>query len=201
MSGWCLMTNEEKHKIIFDYKNWILGFINDVKEYSYLIDILFNTEFIFVDELAPMDINRIQDARDMVKRYLAEAEFPSESNISEASLNKEKVLLKRRPSVLEVLIALCLRAENYIGSDVYNPSDWFWLCLENLDIRVPDKDIFKPGMEDFIRQKLDNFMFRRYDSNGDGSMFPCDIYAEKNIDCRISELWDQFFWYISNTYF
>ena len=96
------MTNEEKHKIIFDYKNWILGFINDVKEYSYLIDILFNTEFIFVDGLAPMDVNRIQDARDMVKRYLAEAEFPSENSISEASLNKEKVLLKRRPSVLEV---------------------------------------------------------------------------------------------------
>lgn len=188
-----------EHVTIFKYYQWLLDKIPDARRYSYLLWKLFKKEFTFDEELAPRDVNRIHDVRDFIKTYLNESAVPDEDYSVEDY--RGRILLKRRPSVLEAILVMCIKGENFVGSDVYNAGEWFWLCMENLRIRVPDIHIFEPGVEQDIDDKIDIFLRRDYDFDGTGSMFPSDVYCRKNTSCRTLELWYQFQWYLSDVYF
>lgn len=186
--------------IIFPYYFWVIDHLNDANQYSYLLEMLFKLEYTTCENV-PLDLDRIEDAREFIEIYLRESEYPTEHTLPIESGVKCKILMNRIPSVLEVLIAMSVKICNFIGDDIHTPEEWFWLFLENLGIRIPDTEFFMPGVEDCIRLKIDRFLKRAYDENGDGSMFPSDIFHRKKINCRTFPLWDQCFLYISDLYF
>jgi hypothetical protein len=87
-----------------------------------------------------------------------------------------------------MLIAFSKRAE--FMTDI-PANDWFWEMLENLDLKR-----FNDGAR--IKQKeiddiLEVFIWRTYDVNGTGGLFPVDAPRE---DQRHVEIWYQFCGYL-----
>ena len=130
----------------------------------------------------PNDDNRVEDGRDL--RY----EF---GDIHGEELPNEWLGLGC--SMLEMLIGLARRLEfeDEDGGDAY---DWFWLLLRNayLDDAVSDRRYSKTT-ERRVNEVLDRVIFRQYNRNGDGGLFPLH-YPER--DQRKVELWYQLSAYI-----
>ena len=98
--------------------------------------------------------------------------------------------------MLEMLVALSLRCENDImgtqGED--NTRQWFWDMLDNMGLDYYDNSRWNPTA---VQRILNNVIFRRYDWNGNGGMFPL-----KNPpgDQRRVEIWYQMGSWLSENY-
>lgn len=86
-------------------------------------------------------------------------------------------------SFLEMLIALSRRLE---FETVAPARDWFWAMLANLDLRQLTDAVDIPP--ESINEKIDAVIWRTYDENGNGGLFPL-LNPEK--DQRQVELWYQ----------
>lgn len=160
------------------YFNWLCAQVMDEEhlEYIPLLEVLFNTEFIWVIQA---DQHRAADGFELRQTYLKElggeySNLPSNGPTS----------------VLEVLISFSQRAE--FQTD-HPASSWFWIFVSNLSL-----DQFKRLVETdrkVVDEILYNFIWRIYEPDGTGGLFP--MHKTKK-DQRDIELWYQFCEYLED---
>jgi hypothetical protein len=130
---------------------------------------LYTKEFVW---LVPNDDNRVEDGRDL------RSEFMDQTDVDYVH---EWMLLGC--SVLEMMVGLSRRLAFEAEG---RPRDWFWIMVTNLDLgNVSD------ASEDHTREidlKLDKLIWRTYEPNGQGGLFPL-THPEK--DQRDVEIWYQ----------
>ena len=151
---------------------------NPSKGYKELLHILFTKEFVW---LVPNDDNRVEDGKDL--RY----EFFEHEGIDP---DHRDILWLRLPcSMLELLVALARRLEFEDEGDV---KTWFWEMMENIGL---SKDLNDRAVidRDFVEEILDRVIWRHYEYNGGGGLFPL-VYPEE--DQRQVEIWYQLNAYI-----
>lgn len=91
-------------------------------------------------------------------------------------------------SVLEMLIAFAYRAE--FMTDL-RANEWFWRFLENLGLsEMNDAADIDPAD---VEEILDKFIWRTYEHNGEGGLFPL---TRAHTDQRDVEIWYQFAEYL-----
>ena len=122
------------------YFRWLTDQIDDgsgrVKKYRHLLSDLFDISYKWVIEL---DSNRAVDGMNLREKYRAGYERDMGC------------------SVLEMLIAMCVRFEYSVAAEPgeEDPSRWFWLILKQLDL-----DIFTDRNydSDAVNSILDEFL-------------------------------------------
>lgn len=168
-----------------DYYNWLCHFIRFDYDHELLFQALHEKEFTY---LLVMDSNRAEDGMGLRHR------FCNENGISIEYLVMSQMY--RKPcSVLEMMVALCLRCEESImHNELYGDRTSFWFenMLDSLGLYFMTDNVFEPEVVDDI---LDRFLYRQYQSNGQGSLFTIE---NADIDCRSLEIWTQMNWYLSS---
>lgn len=146
--------------------------------YWALFRALHSYEFVWVVQ---GDANRAADAHDL------RIEFRYAMGLTEDEFTSYHI--DTGVSVLEVLIALARRAEFQTGESII-----FWMhrFLENLDLWDCTYDPSGCN-DDYVDSVLYSFVWRTYDYNGNGGLFPL---VRAPGDQRKVELWYQFFEYI-----
>ena len=168
-----------------EYFNWLCELVDNDEPgptYFKLLDVLFNTEFSEKTAvLIPNDDNRIEDGL-----YLRE-EFTDEFDIS------NQVILTGPCSLLEMMIGLAKRIEDSFG--MRSACEWFWEMMDNLYwMGFTDSDSW--SNED-LYVTIEELLKRKYDRNGDGSLFPMK-HAKR--DMRKTEIWYQMSNYLIERY-
>ncbi len=150
-----------------EYFNWL--FAKVVLPYSQnyygLLQILYRTEFVWI---VSGDRNRKEDGLELREYFL-----------TEAFMKKDLEWFNEPCSLLEVFVAFAKKAE--FQTDI-PARDWFSTFLENLGldryIRVSKEDI--PNIEEVLY----SFVWRTYNSTGDGGLFPLDNPEERSKESR-----------------
>lgn len=146
---------------------------NPARSYWKLFRQLYSKEFIW---LVPNDDNRVEDGRNLRIEFLAEQgsdQAPSE-------------WLELGCSVLEMLIALARRIEFQTDTEAV---EWFWTFLQNLSLSHFNDNFYNQYSESEIDDILDSLIFRLYERDGRGGLFP--ISDPSCVDQRKIEIWDQ----------
>lgn len=135
------------------------------------------------------DKNRAKDGEDLRYRFaLTRAEYPDE-------IDKILDILNRPCSVLEMMVALAIRAEEAIMDDPNigdRTSQWFWTMLSNLGLASMSDRYFD---REYVINTVERFMDREYAPDGKGGLFrvrDCDR------DLRNVEIWYQLCWYLDS---
>lgn len=159
------------------YFNWLCAKVVDARDPNYrdLMRILHTTEFAWI---VHGDHNRAQEGMELRENFLREAFLR----------NDDPGWYEAPCSVLEMLIAFADRASFQTDTPL---REWFWHFLRNLRFdeyrRVSGSDRREIG------EILETFIFRIYDPNGEGGMFP--LRSTDN-DQRKVEIWYQFCEYL-----
>lgn len=159
------------------YFDWLCAkVITNDHSYDGLLSVLYKTEFIFV---VSGDDNRAADGLELRSDFLAETNVLIDNLWFEAP-----------PSVLEVLIRFAQVANFETDIPV---AEWFWKFIENLGLnehrRISDAQV--PEIQEILRR----FLWRTYDHNGNGGLFPMH---EAPRDQRRVEIWYQFCDYVQD---
>lgn len=165
------------------YFDWLYDQVCSVRwksparSYRNLFHILYTHEFIW---LIPNDDNRVADGKDLRLRFLEDEGITAD--------RRDSHWMALGCSYLELLVAISDRLAFETGRD---QSSWFWELLENLGLhQLNDRvDISLDDVED----TLNRVMWRTYDYNGEGGLFPLEFPEE---DQRKVELWYQLNAYI-----
>lgn len=164
------------------YFDWLCSFVYDNRYYndlSYRRLLEYLHLRVFYD-INPRDANRAEDG--IALRY----RFAREKGISEPVIASELDISSC--SILEMMIALCIRIEDNMMDDptVGNRTgQWFWEMISSLGLN---------GMTDrnfdinYTNRVLSDFLERRYEPNGRGGLFT--IQNPKQ-DQRMVEIWYQ----------
>ena len=165
------------------YFNWMLDviqydvYVNSEESFVKLLNFLNNVTFNYI---VPMDGNRYDDGINL--RY----RFSYEENIPDYIIANK---LDLKPcSVLEMMVALSLRAEEHIMDDPdigYRAGEWFWDMIASLGLNDMDDTNFD---NDYVRNVVNDFLYRRYEPNGKGGLFTLKYPDE---DLRNMEIWYQ----------
>ena len=157
------------------YFNWLCakvmkpGARTPSQTYWKLLRELQNTEFVWVEA---MDENRAEDGLDLRREFESTTSYSQDPSWAHLGC-----------SILEMLIAFSRRAAFVTER---RSRDWFWDFLKNLGIDHLSDAIFSSHRIDDI---LDRFMWRTYEYNGQGGLFP--LHDPPN-DQRKVEIWYQF---------
>lgn len=160
------------------YFKWLCAKVLDVNIQIYwdLMLILHRTEFVWIVD---KDRNRAADGCELRDDFLREAFIRDNREWHNAPC-----------SVLEMLIAFSKRVSFQTGQPA---RDWFWIFMTNLQLdeyrQVSQSDV--PVIEDILY----DFVWRQYDSNGYGGLFP--MRWPKH-DQREVEIWYQFSEYLDD---
>lgn len=171
--------------VLDKYYDYLLGIINfnlpKYRRYGRLVEELFDTEFYYVH---PMDENRMNDGLYLRKEFLFDI-----------GMDVHEDLWIDPCSVLEVLVAFSKRIEIEItgepGED--DLGRWFWVMVKNLGILYPNNE-FDHGIVQF---KLENWMSRKFEKSGNGSIFPLKNWRA---DQRDVEMWYQMQAYLNENW-
>lgn len=159
------------------------GFV-DVFSYSKLIDLLFRIDYIW---LIHNDDNRIYDGKELRNTYYEDGGC-DEDEYMELSLIP--------CSVLEVLISLAIRMDNFVRDpECDHVNRWFWEMVFNLDLRDCTDENFD---ENRVKNAIFVWLNREYDECGHGGIFPRNVTL---LNQRDVELADQMAGYINEWYF
>lgn len=164
------------------YFNWLCAKVmyleNSTPSLSYwrLLRLLHRTEYAW---LISGDDNRAEDGLELREEFLLESRFEDEPE------------WRMQPcSLLEMLIAFSRRAA--FSTDT-NAVDWFWEFIENLGLKeCNDASRFS---EDEIGEILYRLIWREYDLNGRGGLFPIQ---NPRRDQKNVEIWYQFCEYLAD---
>lgn len=158
------------------YFNWLylkvasVGVITPSLSYYTLLRELHSTEFIW---LISGDDNRAEDGIELRKEFLINTSYEYDAS-----------WLSLPCSVLEMLIAFSRRAE--FDTD-FSEREWFWMFLDNLELsELNDTVLGIPGIVDSV---LSTFIWRTYDSNGHGGLFPTESFANDQRKVEIFYQW------------
>lgn len=157
-----------------DYYYWLTDILHDdylSSSYQKLLCAMLETEFTWS---VPYDSNRAADGIFLRKQYIKET--------------GDDIDLNKPCSVLEMLIALCVRCEDELmhDSDLGDRTNvWFWAIIENLGLDVLDDYEFDC---DVFNEIMCRFLDRKYDKNGHGGAF---YVLDSCVDFRKKDLWWQ----------
>lgn len=160
------------------YFEWLYGMIgavrnrNPARSYWRFARQLYTKEFVW---LVPNDDNRVEDGKELRQEFL------TMKGIREVDPN----WLNLGCSMLEMLIALARRASSMPDKP---PGEWFWKLMRNADLAGYTDKIYSAKIEKLIDAKLDKIIYRTYEPNGEGGLFPL---KESPNDQRKVELWYQ----------
>jgi len=148
---------------------------NPARTYWSLLRLLYTKEFVWI---IPNDDNRVEDGRDL------RDEFCAVHNIDDA----DQEWMDMGCSMLEMMIALSRRLAFEAEGE---PRDWFWQIITNLELRHYNDKVRIPLDE--LDERLNMIIFRTYDPDGQGGLFPLK-WPER--DQRDIEIWYQLAGYI-----
>jgi len=160
------------------YLEWLYSQVAPVKvsartrTYWKLFHQMYKTIFV---ALAPHDENRIADGRDLRYEFLAERE----------DLQGDLDWMRSPCSMLELFIILARQ----LSFEMDDPVDvWFWHLMETLDLVQFNDRKYNSHAEEEIERTLDRVIWRNYEPNGQGGLFPL---RNPTRDQRKVELWYQ----------
>lgn len=140
------------------------------KSYVKLLQQLFFKEFVWI---IGNDDNRAEDGR------ILRDEFMRDCSVT----NVDEIWLSLGCSMLELLIGLSRRLSY---ETEWEPLDWFWVLIKNLHFdRYTDNRVLP---KETIDEVLDDLIWRTYEPDGTGGLFPLKHASE---DQRDVELWYQ----------
>lgn len=157
------------------YLTWLYGQIGDPdaprsnRTYWKLSRAMFTKEFVW---FIPNDDNRVEDGRFLREEFIEDLDLD----------DVDPDWMHLGCSMLEMLVSLSRRL-SFIGEG--EPRDWFWHLIDNLDLRYSDRG---PFPKDKVEEVLDNVIWRTYQPDGRGGLFPLQ-HPRK--DQRDIELWYQ----------
>lgn len=160
------------------YFDWLCAKVTDRSTHNHigLLMVLHRTEFITI---IPADQHRAEEGMELRFDFLRETQFESDSTWESQPC-----------SVLEMFIAFAKRAAFQTDIKV---KTWFWEFLTNLRLN----EFRRVSISDnrIIKDILDTFLWREYNPNGDGGMFPM---SRSENDQRKIEIWYQFCEYVDD---
>lgn len=169
------------------YFSWLCQFVYDdiptEPSYTRLLMLLGDIPFTYI---LPRDENRYSDGIGLRYRYCREHGIINEDEA-------EEFANRSRCSVLEMLIALCLRCEESIMFDEKygdRTGQWFWNMIVNLGLGKMTEDHFN---EQEAREIISRFLNREYGPNGEGGI----VRVYDHGDLRNVEIWYQAMWYLN----
>lgn len=148
---------------------WLKVIIQPSTNYEeMLLYVLYNTIFI---SLVEKDINRVEDGLEFRNNFYNTRFEPS---LTPAS-------------VLEVIMGVAYRLSILLHNEThYDETErWFWVLIDNLDLQESPENT-----EDLILSKVNRFIYREYNKNGKGGLFPLK-YNIRNIDQSAADIWTQ----------
>lgn len=160
------------------YFEWLYSQVGNVKirtksrTYWSLLRQLYIHEYVWI---IPNDDNRVEDGRDLRIEFLESMGY---QDVDESWMGLGC-------SFLEMLIAVSRRLEFEDGRSL---RDWFWQLLENLELDYLTDALFSEEDTELVNAVMDTVIFRIYQPDGRGGLFPLR-YAEE--DQRDVELWYQ----------
>lgn len=167
------------------YFDWLCSVIKHKNRHNYkkLLTYLFERSFNYI---LPMDGNRAEDGIDM--RYSGFGYFSGTEQYEIA-----RYLDRRDCSVLEMMVALAVRAENIVGDSELGDRKylWFWSMIDSLGLTGMDDDHYDEAKVIFT---IDCFINRDYKPNGKGGLFTVN---DPPHDMRGVEIWNQMCWFLS----
>lgn len=179
-----------------EYFEWLYGQVgysdqrNPSRSYRLLVEQFHNTEFV---QFVPNDDNRLADGLDLRNSFV--------DHIGGVSDDDLRRLWDSPCSFLEMLIALAIRIAYQVELvDEFDGGvgEWFWTMVRNLDLDGYNDEAYMsshPGS--YIETVLTTVIHRRYESNGNGGLFPLRNPLD---DQRDVELWYQMsIWLMENT--
>lgn len=168
------------------YFDWLYSQVSSVRltdpnlTYRNLLHFLHTKEFVW---LVPNDDNRAEDGRELRYEYLSAEGV----RINE----RDPYWIDFACSMFELLVGLSRRLS--FDTDI-SPRVWFWELITNLELDIYNDSVpFTCDVVDDIDAVLDRVIWRTYEYNGGGGLFPL-IRPEK--DQRKVELWYQLSFYI-----
>lgn len=158
--------------------------------YIHLFQYMYDTPFTYTIE---NDQARFNDAMDFRNRFIAKYKYTGEDALNVGNPTGYVGV----PSVLEVLIALCVRIENSImkNDDLGDRTpEFFWNIMSNLGIAHLNDSLFDSSVVEAAMERLVN---RTYEPDGVNGPF---YLREPREDLRRVDLWYQCMWYLSENY-
>ena len=165
------------------YFNWMydMVFTKRAPLYIRLLRYLNSQEFTYNIRL---DGNRADDG--LYLRY----RFKQENHLRAVDVDR---YLTGKCSVLEMMVALCLRIEEDIMDDPVKGNrihKWFHVMLKSLGLLDMDDAYFDERYTDKV---ITRFLNREYEPNGAGGLFRI---KDCPYDLRSVEIWYQMCWYL-----
>lgn len=142
--------------------------------YWNLLELMYHYEFVWK---VMRDDNRAEDGRALRQEFL-----------DELGEDGDPIFLSEPCSILEMLTAFAERAS--YQTDISRP-DWFWRFVNTLGLGDLTDDNFNP---EEAEDALYNFVWRTYDYDGQGGLFPM---RNPQHDQREVEIWYQFSEYLA----
>jgi hypothetical protein len=178
------MTFEDR--INDEYFEWLCGLIDSKRfssriSYRKLLMHLHNIEFTWS---IPHDDNRADDGVQLRRRY--------------GLINDDDTLpnyILGPCSVLEMMVALALRCEEWIMDDAQmgdRTGQWFWGMIHNLGLSPMTDSKFD---RDFVDDVVARLLNREYEPDGRGGLF---TVRNCEYDLRTVEIWRQLSWYLGS---
>ena len=173
-----------RNNISHDYFVWLCDLVcegrySDRTFYGDLLSYLHNKRFRYT---VLRDENRAADGFDLRYRFADECHI---SDIEE--------YIHGPCSVLEMMVALALRCEEWIMDDPHmgnRTRQWFWRMVTNLGLGSMSNDRFD---EELVEEIVERFLDREYESDGHGGLF---VIRDCEYDLRFIEIWHQLLWYL-----
>lgn len=166
------------------YFKWLCDIVNvSTVSYDKLLRLLHRTKFRWINI---KDKNRAEDGTDLRFRFRKSIDGLSRNEV----LNWHD---KEPCSVLEMMIALAIRAEEQIMDDPQvgnRTTQWFWGMVSSLGLTGMSDNMF-----DLIEVKdiIERFLNREYSPDGKGGLF---TIRDCEYDLRDVEIWTQLCWYL-----
>ena len=173
---------EETENFKNAYLSWIFREMR-AEDYGILFDMLYDTEFRWDREKAPMDMNREADGRYLRNRF-----------VNETGMEPPAGYLDYPASFLEVVIALAFRVDDmimYMPGNVEGAWTWFWEWMDNAGLSYyTDHNMLSGNQASFmmVSARVNAIMDRRFDPDGTGGFFPL---SDPGSDQRREEMWSQ----------
>ena len=166
-----------------EYFDWLCHFVG-CRTHRKLLRCLHSIDFVYI---YPMDGNRFEDGVNL--RYRFADERGHHYRYISGWIDD------RDCSVLEMMIALCLRLEeNIVGNDDYGDRTYKWFCdmLRSMGIWNQNDISFD---EVPVHQAVERMMNHAYDKDGCGGLF---YIPKTKKDMRKAEIWYQAMWYLND---
>lgn len=171
-----------------EYFNWMYKIVcgrRYSKQVSYrkLLGRLHDTDFRYS---IPRDENRAEDGIDLRSRFAINQGYEDLTEILD--------ILDGPCSVLEMMVALCIRCEEFMDDPGIGDrtGQWFWGMIVNLGLGSMFDSKFD---REAVDEAIDRFLDREYEADGRGGLFTVRHCIR---DLRDVEIWYQLCWYLDS---